>query len=149
MGSRSERHGDGLPLEVCDALNGRIQRHQERVARTTKTHRERCDVKRLYAIILREKSVVPEDGRKIGHRDDLESAGEQFIVKLGAGREIDPMDVIGSVLRSAVVRQVFIQQFKFADDRVRPLRSLSWYPACQCRSGQLAYPGRKPCSGRS
>ena len=117
MGGRSERHGDGLSLEIRDGLNRGIQRHQERVARAMEAQRERHDVERLYTIVLREKCVVSEDGRKVGHRDYIESAGEQFIVELGAGREIHPMDLISSVLIFAIAGQVFIKQFKFADDR--------------------------------
>ena len=117
VGGRGERHGDRLSLEIRDALNGRIQRHQECVAGATKAQRERCDVERLDAIVLREKSVVSEDGRKIGHRDYIESAGEDFIIELGTGRKIDPMDVVSGVFIFAIVWQVFVQQLKFANDR--------------------------------
>lgn len=117
VGGRGKGHGDRLALEIRNALDGRIQRHQECVAGAAKAQRQRGDVERLNAIVLREKSVVPENGREIGPRDDIESTGRTSFIELGTSREIDPMDVVSGIFVFAIVRQVFVQQSKFADDR--------------------------------
>ena len=54
--------------------------------------------------------------RKIRHLDNVEAIGQHLGVKLGAGRQVQPLNLVFSIFVLAVVRKVLFKQVQFSND---------------------------------
>ena len=54
--------------------------------------------------------------RKIRHLDNVEAISQHLGVKLGAGRQVQPLNLVFSIFVLAVVRKILFKQVQFSND---------------------------------
>ncbi|MNN44042.1 hypothetical protein D3C81_1583120 [compost metagenome] len=115
MGGGGERHGNGLALEFAKRLHGGGRRHDDAVAAAVHTTRQHTDEQAAFTCI--QVSDAIERAREVGHGAEVELAGDHFVGQWRSAGEVLPLDLILGILVPAVMRQVLLQQAKFANQQ--------------------------------
>ncbi|MNC38084.1 hypothetical protein D3C75_866740 [compost metagenome] len=107
MGGGSERHGNGLALQLCQRLHTRCARYHDAVATALDAARQHADKQAVLA--RRFERYAVERAGEVGHGAEVEFAGHHFVGQGCAAGEVFPLHLVLGVLVGAIVGQVFVQ----------------------------------------
>ncbi|MNZ73052.1 hypothetical protein D3C78_914530 [compost metagenome] len=107
MGGGSERHGNGLALQLCQRLHTRCARYHDAVATALDAARQHADKQAVLARRFERHAV--ERAGEVGHGAEVEFAGHHFVGQGCAAGEVFPLHLVLGVLVGAIVGQVFVQ----------------------------------------